>query len=81
MPENFWFALEPQARERCLTEASVMPGGPTHLIKGLGIDAGRRRDWNPLVWGIGGAGWLAATSARNSVGEERADGCLCLPEG
>ena len=46
------FALEPQARERCLFDAPGMPGGPTKLFKGLGFYAGRPRDWNPLVWGI-----------------------------
>jgi len=29
-----------------------MPGGPTKLFKGLGIYGGRRRDWNPLAWGV-----------------------------
>ena len=35
------FALEPQARERCLIEAPGMAGGPTKLFKGLGFYAGR----------------------------------------
>ena len=43
------FALEPKARERCLTEAPGMHGGSTNKILGLGGYGGRRRDWNPLV--------------------------------
>jgi len=45
-----------------------MPGGPTNLFNGLGFYAGRRRDWNPLVWGIAGA---AAPGAANKHAGER----------
>jgi hypothetical protein len=43
-----------------------MPGGPTNLSKGLGFYCRRRRDWNPLVWGIGG--W---DRGRRELGEVR----------
>jgi hypothetical protein len=50
------------------------PGGPTKLFKGLGFYAGRRRDWNPLVWGIAisppmrGRSELVESRVRNLIG-------------